>query len=377
MNLEEHAGKGLLKTSGVPVPEGRLAASPEEAAAAARALGKVVIKAQVPAGKRGKAGAILPADSPEEAAAAAESILAMTLGGHSVERVLVEHRAAIAQELYAAVLTDTLARAPAVIFSSKGGMDIEALAAEEPQAIRRHVVDLAQGFDEATALALLGELDQSAKGAVADVLAKLYALYCKCDCELVEVNPLVLTKSGGTMALDCKMVIDDSGLARQPDLAGLGAEEPATTLEARGREHGLRYIELDGEIGLLANGAGLTMTTMDVIVHYGGRPANFLEIGGEAYTKAEAALALVLANPKVKSLVVNFCGAFARCDVMTEGVVKAWETLNPDLPVFFSIHGTGDDEARALVRERLGLEPYPRMDDAIQAAIEAAVEVAT
>ena len=159
-------------------------------------MGKLIIKAQVPAGKRGKAGAILPADSPEEASAAAESILAMTLSGHSVDRVLVEERAEIAQELYAAVLTDTLARAPAVIFSARGGMDIEALAAEEPQSIRRHVVDIAQGFDEAAALSLLSELDPSAKGAVADVLAKLYALYRKRDCELAEINPLVLTNAG-------------------------------------------------------------------------------------------------------------------------------------------------------------------------------------
>ena len=168
------------------------------------------------------------------------------------------------------------------------------------------------------------------------------------------------------------LVVDDSAVVRQTNLADSGTPEPATVLEVRGDEAGLKFIELDGDVGVLANGAGLTMTTMDAIVHHGGRPANFLEIGGEAYTKAVPALELVLANPRVKSLVVNFCGAFARCDVMTEGVVRAWEALQPALPVFFSIHGTGEMEAQEMVRERLGLEPFDLMDDAIKAAIGAA-----
>jgi succinyl-CoA synthetase beta subunit len=159
---------------------------------------------------------------------------------------------------------------------------------------------------------------------------------------------------------------------RQPDLAKVAAPAKMTALEERGAEHGLKFIQLDGNVGVLANGAGLTMTTMDVIDHFGGRPANFLEIGGEAYTKSEIALDLVLSNPGVKSLVINFCGAFARTDVMAEGVVKAWETLKPKVPVFFSIHGTGEDEAVKLVRERLGIEPYDFMEDAVKAAVEAA-----
>ena len=167
-----------------------------------------------------------------------------------------------------------------------------------------------------------------------------------------------------------------SSLYRQPDLAGKGAAEKMTDLEQRGAAAGLKFIQLDGNIGLLANGAGLTMTTMDVVSHLGGRPANFLEIGGEAYTKAETALDLVLSNPGVKSLVVNFCGAFARTDVMAEGVVKAWQKLKPTVPVFFSIHGTGEIEARELVRRELGLEPLDFMEDAVAAAIAAAKEAA-
>ncbi len=183
---------------------------------------------------------------------------------------------------------------------------------------------------------------------------------------------MALLEDGRVVALDCKLTLDDSAAFRNSDLATGASPEPMSALEREGAEQGLKFIQLDGNVGVLANGAGLTMTTMDVISHCGGRPANFLEIGGEAYTKSEAALKLVLANPGVKSLVVNFCGAFARTDVMAEGVVTAWKRLNPEVPVFFSIHGTGEDEAVRLVREGLGVEPYDLMEDAVQAAVEAA-----
>ena len=188
----------------------------------------------------------------------------------------------------------------------------------------------------------------------------------------MEINPLAILRGGKVVALDCKFVLDDASTSRQPDLVKVASPPKMTVLEERGASHGLRFIQLDGNVGVLANGAGLTMTTMDVIDHFGGRPANFLEIGGEAYTKAEVALDLVLSNPGVKSLVVNFCGAFARTDVMADGVVRAWEKLQPKIPAFFSIHGTGEEEAVKLVRERLGIEPYDLMEDAVRAAVEAA-----
>ena len=178
--------------------------------------------------------------------------------------------------------------------------------------------------------------------------------------------------TGRVVALDCKFVLDDAAAYRQEDIVKFAASAPATPLEQGGAEHGLKFIQLDGNVGVLANGAGLTMTTMDVIRHFGGRPANFLEIGGEAYTRSAAALDLVLSNPGVKSLVINFCGAFARTDVMAEGVVKAWQQLKPKVPVFFSIHGTGEEQAVALVRAQLGIEPYDLMEDAVQAAVRAA-----
>jgi succinyl-CoA synthetase beta subunit len=207
---------------------------------------------------------------------------------------------------------------------------------------------------------------------VADILARLCGAYRSGDAELIEINPLAQLVHGSLTALDCKFVLDDAAAFRQPEIASFAAPVPMTALERRGAESGLKFIELDGNVGVLANGAGLTMTTMDVIRHFGGRPANFLEIGGEAYTKAAVALDLVLSNRGVKSLVINFCGAFARTDVMADGVVKGWQELKPAVPVFFSIHGTGEEEAIALVRDRLGIEPYDLMEDAIDAAVRAA-----
>ena len=216
------------------------------------------------------------------------------------------------------------------------------------------------------------ELEAASANAVADLLALLYSAYRTHDAELLEVNPLALLSDGSLAALDCKLVLDDSSAKRQPKLAALARPDPLSTLEERAGQAGLKFIELEGEVGVLANGAGLTMATMDVIAHHGGRPANFLEIGGEAYTMARPALELVLANERVKSLVVNFCGAFARTDVMTKGVIDAWLDLSPSIPVFFSIRGTGWREAVAMLRERLGIEPRDTMDDAIRAAVEAA-----
>ena len=374
MNLEEYAAKRhVLLPAGVPIPNGVVCMTPEEASAAVGRIGPSVVKAQVPTGKRGKSGGIKMADGADDGAAAARAILGMNIGGSRVERVLIEERCPIERELYAAVLVDVGSRSPLVLFSTEGGMDIEEVAEQKPDAIRRHVVDVRRGFGAGEAAALLeGMRLGAATDAVADVLVKIYRAFREKDAELVEINPLAILRGGKVVALDCKFVLDDASTARQPDLAKVATPAKMTVLEERGASHGLRFIQLDGNVGVLANGAGLTMTTMDVIDHFGGRPANFLEIGGEAYTKAEVALDLVLSNPGVKSLVVNFCGAFARTDVMADGVVRAWEKLKPKIPAFFSIHGTGEDEAVKLVRERLGIEPYDLMEDAVKAAVEAA-----
>ena len=375
MNFEEHAAKSLiLAPAGIAVPRGKLCASPAEARQAAAQIGPCAVKAQVPAGKRGKAGGIRLARTPDEAEELASEILGMRIGDFTVGRVLIEEQAKIAREFYAAVLHDVAARKPLILFSSEGGMDIEEVAYARPQAIRRLLLGIDAAPQPRELAALLEGLGLgAAESELAAILAKLFAAYRGRDAELIEINPLAELDDGRMMALDCKFVLDDAAIFRQQEIAAGGSAEAMTELEERAHQSGLKFIELQGNVGVLANGAGLTMTTMDAIRHCGGSPANFLEIGGEAYTKAEVALDLVLSNPGVKSLVINFCGAYARTDVMAEGVVRAWRNLKPKVPVFFSVHGTGEAEAVALVRAELGIEPYDFMEDAVAAAVKAVV----
>jgi succinyl-CoA synthetase beta subunit len=373
MNFEEFAAKPLLAAAGINVPKGKIALSPDEAATIAQEIGPCVIKAQVPTGKRGKAGGIKLAANADEARNLANQIIGMTIDAYTVEKVLVEEQAPIARELYLAVLNDSQSRGPMVLFSTLGGMDIEEAADQDPAQVRRQPINIAKGLDLAGAERILDGLDLGVMAsAVADVMVKLYAAYRENDAELLEINPLVLTSDDRVIALDCKFTMDDSAIVRHLETAETGTPDLTTELEDRGKELGLKYIELEVSVGVLANGAGLTMTTMDVVQHYGGVPANFMEIGGEAYTKGKPALELVLSNPKVKSLVINFCGAFARCDVMAEGIVAAWEEIRPTLPVFFSVHGTGDVEARKLLKDRLDITPFDTMDQACKAAVDAA-----
>ncbi len=373
MDFEEYAAKPLLAAAGIAVPDSALAASADEAADIAARIGPCVVKAQVPTGKRGKAGGIKLAATPDEARAAAEAIIGMTIGIHTVEKVLVEAQVDIGTEYYAAVMNDQASKGPMIMFSTEGGMDIEEVAADHPDKLVRLPVDIRQGVTGAAIDAMLAPLGLGERqAATSAALEKLYQVYAENDGELVEINPLVVTGSGDIVALDCKFTLEDSGAVRHAELREKAAPEKLTALEEQARMAGLKYIDLDGDVGILANGAGLTMTTMDMVRYYGGQPANFLEIGGEAYTLGKPALELVMANPRIKSLLVNFCGAFARTDVMAEGIVNAWLDLKPDLPVFFSIHGTGDVEAVAMVRDRLGMEPYDKMDDAVKAAVAAA-----
>jgi succinyl-CoA synthetase beta subunit len=372
MNFIEHAGKAVLRSAGIAVPEGILARTPAEAKAAAGRIGASVIKAQVPAGKRGKAGGIKLAASPAEAEQHAREILAMTIGGHRVESVLVDPQVAIAREMYAAVLADPESKGPLLLFSAEGGMDIEEIAEKHPDALLRMAIDIRTGPDAEAVAAAVRRFDPPAVHQITDILVQLYDAWRKNDAELIEINPLVMTRDGHLLALDCKLTLDDGAIPRCEALARTGTPDMLTALEERAKALDLKFIELDGEVGVLANGAGLTMTTMDAVRHFGGRPANFMEIGGESYTKAKPALELVLANPRVKCLLVNFCGAFARTDVMAEGVVNAWQELKPGIPVIFTIHGTGEDEAIALVKEKLAITPHDLMDDAVKAAVAAA-----
>ena len=371
MNFEEQAAKPLLAAAGIAIPKGGLARSADEAAALAEEIGRCVIKAQVPTGKRGKAGGIALAGTPEEALSEAERILAMEIAGFPVNSVLVEEQVAIAREFYAAVLNDTNSKGPLLLFSAEGGMDIEEIAEQHPDALSRVEIDIRRGLDPVAIETHIPEVEGVERNTIIDVLANLYDAYASNDAELLEINPLVATHDGQLVALDCKFTLDDSAVSRHAELAKNGTPEKLTELEQRGQDIGFKYIELDGSVGVLSNGAGLTMTTMDAISHYGGEPANFLEIGGNAFVLGKQALEVVLANPRVKSLLINFCGAIARTDVMTGGVLDAWDEVNPQVPVFWSISGTGEDEAKAMLKDKLGVEPYPTMDDAVKAAVEA------
>lgn len=375
MNIPEHAAKALLEDAGIPVPAGAVADSPQAAARAAARLGPVVVKAQVPVCGRGKSGGVQPARNPAEAHEAAGKLLGSRIDHHLVTGVLVEERVPVAEEFYAAVLNHPAGPARRVVLSERGGVNIEETARTDPGSIRTIDIDPRTGLCPETARRLVAATGvDAAAPALVDALVRMDRLHRASDAQLLEINPLAVTEAGEVAALDCKLVVDGAAAARQPSLAVAAAPEPLTELERAARDLGLQFVELDGEVGVLANGAGLTMTTMDAIVHLGGRPANFMEIGGDAYTKARPALEIVLAQRGLRSLVVNFCGAFARTDVMVGGLTVAWAELQPDVPAFFTIDGTGAAAARRMLRERLGLEPYPTMDEAIAAAISVAAQ---
>jgi succinyl-CoA synthetase beta subunit len=372
MNFVEHAGKAVLRAAGIATPQGVLVRSGEEATAAANKIGPCVVKAQVPTGKRGKAGGIKAAETTQQAREAAQAVLGMTIGDHVVDLVLIEEQTPIAREMYAAILNDPASKGPLLLFAAEGGMDIEEIAIQHPAALAQIHIDIRTGLNALQLQQALPSELPCDREELKTLLLRLYSAYAGNDAELIEINPLAVTDAGRLIALDCKLVIDDSALSRHEALAATGSPDVLTPLEQTATILGLKFIELDGSVGVLANGAGLTMTTMDAVRHFGGSPANFMEIGGESYTKAKPALELVLSNPRVKCLLVNFCGAFARTDVMAEGVVNAWLELKPAIPIFFTIHGTGEDEAIAIVKERLGITPFDMMDDAVKAAVKAA-----
>lgn len=373
MFVEEHTAKGFLAGPGWRLPRGWLARTPAEAAHLAEQVARpVVLKVQIPAGRRGKAGGIRFATTPEHARLAAAELLGATIGGYQVGAVLIEEQIPFVQELYVAVARDTRRRCPIVLFSNAGGVDVEEVHRASPGTVRVLPVDVRRGVDESQARGFLTSAgcERGLTDALATIVTRLYQLYWELDAELLEINPLAVTPSGEMVPLDCKLLIDDSALGRHPELPS--ARVSGTRLELRARAEGLLYVELHGNVGVLANGAGLTMATMDAIRTYGGQPANFMEIGGDAYRRAASALSIVLAKPGVRSLLVNLCGAYARTDVMTEGIVGAWKTLRPAVPVAFSIHGTGEEEAQQMVRDHLGMEPYNEMDEAVKAAVSQA-----
>jgi succinyl-CoA synthetase beta subunit len=360
VDLFEYQARDLFESYGVPVLAGIIADSPAEAQAAAEKIGgTVVVKAQVKAGGRGKAGGVKVVHTPEEAFAAASAILGLDIKGHTVKRVMVAAGARIAQEFYFSVLLDRANRSYLSLCSVEGGMEIEELAVERPDALARIEVDPGSGVDlaKATEIATAGGFPAELVDKVAPVLVKLYEVYKGEDATLVEVNPLVLTEDGDIVALDGKVSLDENAGFRHPAHAQLEDAEAADPLEAKAKLHDLNYVKLDGEVGIIGNGAGLVMSTLDVVAyagerHGGVKPANFLDIGGGASAEVMAAgLDVILGDEQVKSVFVNVFGGITACDAVANGIVGALEVLGDaaSKPLVVRLDGNKVEEGRAIL----------------------------
>jgi succinyl-CoA synthetase beta subunit len=356
MKLHEYQSKQLFAQHGIPIPRGRMAMTAAEAKAIAEELrGRVVIKAQVLVGGRGKAGGIRLANSPEEALEIATQILAMQIKGLPVRKVLVDEAANIQSEIYLGVTNDRAARRPVMIASAEGGIEIEEVARTDPSKIARVHVDPLLGLREYQArdLAASIELPREHWRSFIDIARGLYEAYSACDATLAEINPLVITKAQTLLALDGKMVIDDNSLFRQTKLAEMRDLDEEAPAESEARKYGLTYIKLDGNIGCMVNGAGLAMATMDVIKVAGGSPANFLDIGGGAGAeKVAAALEIILSDRAVKAVLLNVFGGITRCDEVARGILMALETVSMKVPMVVRLVGTNEEEGRRLLAEK-------------------------
>jgi succinyl-CoA synthetase beta subunit len=372
VDLLEHQGKALFAAAGLPVPAGRPAGTADEAAAAADELGlPVAVKAQVRTGGRGKAGGIRVCRTRDEVTAAADEILRMSIGGRPVESLLIEQGLAIARESYLAIVLSRHHRGPLLVFAAEGGVDVEQLARTRPQAVVTTPVDPLLGLCDyqvrdvvAAASAAAGVADAEATATqLAAAVRGLWRLYEERDATLVEVNPLVVTATGDVVCLDSKVTVDDSALWRQPDLADLGPAPDER--ERRAREAGLSYITLDGDIGVIGNGAGLVMSTLDQLAAAGGRAADFCDVGGGASAEAVAlALELILSGAGVRALVVNIFGGITRGDLVARGLIQALQATpaSAGVPVFVRLEGTAADEGCALLVEA-GLANIRLADD--------------
>jgi succinyl-CoA synthetase beta subunit len=357
MDLLEYQGKQLFARHGVPVPNGRPARTVEEAVAAAEEIGyPCVVKAQVQIGGRGKAGGIKLAKDRAEAQEHAQAILGMDIRGLTVQELWIESASEIASEYYASVIFDRSAKAPLVMLSTKGGMDIEAVAAETPEAIARLHVDPLLGFQDfhGRRLAFEAGVDADVVRPVGAMLAKLYRVFIEEEATLVEVNPLIVSPGGASgrevKALDAKVTLDGNALFRHPENAQLRDPSQEDPQEQMAKERGLTYVKLDGDIGILGNGAGLVMSTLDVVAQAGGAPANFLDAGGGSKADAIAsAVEVILSDPKVKAVLFNIFGGITRCDEVAKGLIEAFAQIKPTVPFVVRLDGTNDVEGRKLL----------------------------
>jgi succinyl-CoA synthetase beta subunit len=379
MDLYEYQGKQLFARFGIPVSEGRLASTPEEARAAAEELGgPVVVKAQVLTGGRGKAGGIKLADSPEEAAQRAEEILGLDIRGHVVRKVWVERASEIAKEYYLSVTFDRGEKKPLLMLTTEGGVDIEEVVEHSPDALARLHVDPLIGFQPFQARWLCftaGVEDPDEQKQVIDLVGRLYDAFVGADAMLCEVNPLIVTPEGEVKALDSKFAVDDNALFRHPDIAEMRDFDAGDPQERLAREKGVTYVKLDGEIGILGNGAGLVMSTLDVIAQVGGRPANFCDLGGGGDAEGVVdALEVITSDPQVKGILFNIFGGITRCDEVARGIIEALDRMTIDLPLVVRLDGTNAEEGRAMLVE--AAQPNLHVEETMLSAAERVVELA-
>jgi succinyl-CoA synthetase beta subunit len=376
VDLYEHQGKDRFAEHGIALPDREVATTPEEAAdAAARLGGHVAVKVQVQAGGRGKGGGVALVHSPEEAAAEAGRMLADGFKGTPVTRVLVERLVDIAAQYYAAISLDRSTGRYLAMVSNDGGVEIEEVARTKPDAIRRLHVDAVLGMRGYQTRRLVGHLPPEAREGSADLLAKMYAVLAGADATLVEVNPFVLLTDGTVMALDAKVTVDDNALFRQPWAAALKDSFPIDPVEKRAKDAGLQYVKLEGEVGIVGNGAGLVMSTLDVVRQAGASAANFLDVGGGASAELMAtSLEVILSDPDVRSVLINIFGGITRCDLVAAGVLEALERVTPEVPIVVRLDGTNAEEGRRILAEanHPRIVPASTMDEAARLAAELA-----
>jgi succinyl-CoA synthetase beta subunit len=372
MNIHEYQAKEIFRKFGIPIPPGEIARSPEEAEAIARKFGgTVVVKAQVHAGGRGKAGGVKLAKTPEEVRKVAGQILKLRIKDLPVEKVLVTPAAEIASEAYVGIIVDRVSKKAVFMVSPAGGIDIEEVAAKTPEKIVRHPVDPRYGLQAYEAMDLAFFLYDDAKQArsAAKILQQLYAAFAASGASLAEINPLVTTPAGEVVALDAKMVIDDNELDRRPDIAALRDESSEAPSEVAARKANLTFIKLEGNVGCVVNGAGLAMATMDLVKYYGGDPANFLDIGGSSNPeKVVNALRIITSDPNVKAILFNIFGGITRTDDVANGIVTAIKENPLKVPLVIRLTGTNEEIAVKILTAN-GLSAMTDMDEAVKKAV--------
>jgi succinyl-CoA synthetase beta subunit len=378
VDLYEHQGKDLFARAGIALPQRSVATTPLEAADAAERLGgHVAVKVQVQMGGRGKGGGVALVHSPEEAATQAARMLEQGFGGAPVTRVLVERLVDIAAQFYAAISLDRGEGTYLAMVSNDGGIEIEEVARTRPEAIRRVHLHPARGLRAYHARRLTGHLPVEAHEGASDLVTKAYAVLAETDATLVEINPFVLLTDGTVMALDSKVTVDDNALFRQPDAAALADSFPIDPIERRARDAGLQYVKLDGEVGIIGNGAGLVMSTLDVVKQAGADAANFLDVGGGASAEVMAtSLEVILSDPSVRSVLVNIFGGITRGDLVARGILEALERVVPRVPIVVRLDGTNAEEGRRILAEanHPRIVPAATMLEAAERAAELARE---